>query len=101
MALDSNFVTVVDNLEDINWNRDWDGRPDIRQPGPPIVLFKWAAQAVVLIPQQRAKEEIRFIITKWQKSKGAWRLNEDMRINMKTIKAIASQEVQDKINALS
>lgn len=93
MALDSNFETVVDSLEDIRWEREWNGRLYTRQPGPVIVIDKQRAWATVLIPQQdwrsmkKGWEKPRFVLSRWCKERGAWRIRGYLRLSFRDAQA--------------
>lgn len=95
MALDSNFETVVDNLEDIRWEREWNGRMYTRQLGPAIVVDRQRAWATVLIPQQdwrsmkKGWERPRFVLSRWYKERGAWRIKGYLRLSFRDAQAFS------------
>lgn len=108
MALDVNFQTVVDRLEDINWVRHWEGVCQIRQPWPPIILSNWRSWAVVLIAQQdwRSRkagwDPLRFVLTHWRHHMGAWRIQDYFRISERAVRQLAESfggtDLMDKIH---
>lgn len=100
MALDEDFIRVVGSFDEIRWDREWGGRLHIRQPGPAIVVDQLGTWATVLIPQQdwdRDWKETRWILTRWQKSHGAWRLTNSIRVSKRAMYKLVevSQDLLD------
>lgn len=101
MALDCDFIKVADTLEGIRWERWFDGLLHIRQPGPPVILHESAGYAWVAIPQQERRKRawlpLRWILTKWRKSHGAWRLLDSFRISDGGVRGILGRLGEERL----
>lgn len=93
MALDVDGTRVVDDLSEIDWTREWDGHVQVRQVVPPWVVDVSHGWAVVIVCVQdlrrfRAWDPPRYLLTRWRKMRGAWRLEQHMRVPRRVLDAL-------------
>jgi len=95
MALDTDGERVVDSLDQIIWERHHDGQQVVRQPAPPVVVQQANGWATVLLTLQDRRAGAwgprRWVITRWKRDRGAWRLYDKFRLSEAALRGLVVQ----------